>query len=173
MTPSVYVSKTDYEFAVQENKFSRPRFLSIDNINPGCMSWEFVEELSWITYNVDSSDNQKYPWLVELSPNGYGMVLGTYYGTGQVTSPDADNVPIDINFTLYVWKLHGDCNWDGELNLIDLLYMIYWIYYTWDDPMPERIVADCNCDLRFNLLDIQELINYLYYDGSPLCGNPY
>lgn len=173
MTPSVYVSSTNFVFYTQVNNVGRPKVMEVNNINPGCMSWQLNESLSWLTYSIDSSNNQIYPWLVEFQPNGYGMVLGTYYGTGQITSPDADNVPIDINFTLMVWKLHGDCNWDGTLNLIDLLWMINWIYFTWDDPMPERMVADCNCDLRFDLLDIQELINYLYFDGSPLCGNPY
>lgn len=171
--PSVYVSGTNFVMAVQENNVARPRYMNINNYNPGCLTWEFVENLSWIMYNIDSSNNQRYPWIVEMEPNGYGMVLGTYYGTGQINSPYADNVPIDINFTLNVWKLHGDCNWDGVLNLIDLLWMINWIYFTWDQPMPEKIVADCNCDFRFNLLDIQELINYLYFGGSPLCGNPY
>ncbi len=173
VTPSVYVSSKNYVFTVQENKTGRPKIMNVNNYNPGCMSWEFNEDLSWITFNIDSTNDRRYPWLVELVPNGYGMTLGTYTGAGQITSPDADNVPIDINFTLKVWKLHGDCNWDGLINLNDLLWMIYWIYYTWDNPMPENIVADCNCDNHFDLLDIQELINYLYFGGSPLCGNPY
>ncbi|UCD18390.1 MAG: hypothetical protein JSV44_05640 [Candidatus Zixiibacteriota bacterium] len=171
--PTIWVSRTFFEMACQENKTGKEKYMSVDNENPGCMEWEFQEDLSWITFEFDSPGVKDYPWSLVFRPNAYGLLMGEYNGTGQVIAPDATNTPVTLDFRLWVWKLHGDVNYDGKINLIDLLELIYFLYMTGVSPQPEIIVGDCNCDYRINLIDLQLIIQYLYLGGPPLCGNPY
>jgi len=59
----------------------------------------------------------------------------------------------------------GDANNDGDVNLLDILFLISNIYS--GGPEPENpMMADCNCDgdpgANINLLDILHLISYIY-----------
>ena len=138
------------------------------------MDWELDETVSWVGSSIAPSDSISYPWLVEFIPNGYGLVMGEYDDSCFVLSPDATNTPVKVDFKLWVWKLHGDVNYDGVINLLDLLDLIYFLYMdSGVSPQPEMIVADCNCDYRVNLIDLQLMIQYMYMGGPPLCGNPY
>jgi len=171
--PEITASHDTVVFAAQENQPGKEYFLSVNNANPGCMTWEFVEDVSWVDWTIDSAGGYTYPWTVRLFPNGYGLVLGTYYDYGQIVAPDATNSPQDVYFKINIWKLHGDCDYNGVINLLDVIYFINFLYYGGPAPMPERIVGDCNCDFRINLVDIIAIIDYLYYGAGPLCGNPY
>ncbi len=59
----------------------------------------------------------------------------------------------------------GDANNDGDVNLLDILYLISNIYSGGPDP-ENPMMADCNCDgdpgVNINLLDILHLISYIY-----------
>ncbi|MBN2226509.1 MAG: BACON domain-containing protein [candidate division Zixibacteria bacterium] len=172
--PTIWVGNTFYEMACQENKTGKIKYLSVDNENPGCMEWELDETVSWVGSTIVTPDSISYPWLIEFIPNGYGIVMGEYNDSCFILSPDATNTPVKIGFKLWVWKLHGDVNYDGLINLIDLLDLIYFLYMgSGVSPIPEMIVGDCNCDYRVNLIDLQLIIQYLYMGGPPLCGNPY
>jgi len=62
--------------------------------------------------------------------------------------------------------LPGDANHDDTVNLLDVLYLIDYIYGTPPGPAPVPPEAgDANADESINLLDILYLIDYLY--GSP------
>jgi subtilisin family serine protease len=77
---------------------------------------------------------------------------------------------IDIMATLnavspYI-PISGDANSDGELNLLDVAFIIDFLYR---DGVPPQTLSsiDVNADGRFNLLDVSYIINYLYRDGPP------
>jgi hypothetical protein len=78
-----------------------------------------------------------------------------------------------IFFAIDIWKLYGDVNYDGKINMLDIIYLISYLYYDGPAPIPELRVGDTNCDFRVNLNDIVAIIDYLYYGSGPLCGNPY
>ncbi len=61
----------------------------------------------------------------------------------------------------------GDANWDGNVNLLDILYLISYLYNNppGDPPMPYD-AGNVNSDGNINLLDILYLIQYLY-DSPP------
>ncbi|MBN2227526.1 MAG: hypothetical protein JW763_09190 [candidate division Zixibacteria bacterium] len=61
-----------------------------------------------------------------------------------------------------------DPNQDGNLDLLDVLYFIDFLYL-WVDPPEFTRNIDCNCDCQPNLLDILALIDYLYGTHAPLC----
>ncbi len=175
MTPELYI---DYEedtlvFAAQEEREGKEYYVQVNNVHPGCMDWLLEESVPWVNFYVDSSDKKTYPWHIKFVPNGFGYPIDEYNDSGFITSTTASNSPLKLNFRIYVWKLHGDLNWDGFINIFDIVYFIKYLYLSGPEPFPERVVGDCNCDRRVDILDIIAIIDYLYLGAGPLCGNPY
>lgn len=70
------------------------------------------------------------------------------------------------DFTIY---LPGDPNYDCEIDLGDVLYLIAYLYKLGPAPYP-LVAGDVNCDGIIDLGDVLYLISYLYKGGpSPLC----
>jgi len=64
--------------------------------------------------------------------------------------------------------LRGDCNGDSNINILDVTYLIAYLYN--GGPPPEPLVsADPNCTITINILDITYLISYLYKGGPAPC----
>ena len=65
----------------------------------------------------------------------------------------------------------GDANADEAVNLLDVLYVIDFLYGDPQGPAPNPSEAgDANADGAVNLLDVLYLIDFLY--GSPLGPEP-
>jgi hypothetical protein len=63
----------------------------------------------------------------------------------------------------------GDANNDNELNMLDVLYEISYLYKGGLPPQPES-AGDINGDTAINMLDILYLISCLYKNGpAPFC----
>jgi len=83
-------------------------------------------------------------------------------------------VPLFNRGTIVIGYMCGDANADKSHNLLDILYLIDYVYGDPPGPAPvPEAAGDVNSDGAINLLDILYLINYLY--GSPpgpppLCG---
>jgi parallel beta-helix repeat protein len=74
------------------------------------------------------------------------------------------------NFTMV---LCGDCNNDGTLDVIDVVYLINYLFINGPDPIPDGCVGDCNGDGTVDVSDVVYLINYLFIHGpapSGCCG---
>jgi len=170
-TPEIYVSEDSMEFSTQVNKYGDSQLLILHNVNPGCMDWEFQNTPSWLLQEIEP--DSLYPWYILLTPSGYGLSMGTYSAAIEVHSGDASNSPVDIPVVLKVWKLYGDVNWDGIVNIIDIVYLINYIYKYGPAPKPVLEVGNANCDGTINILDVVSIINYVYKGGGPLCENPY
>ncbi len=84
-----------------------------------------------------------------------------------------DPVP---DFTQSCWPVRvahpficGDVNYDGDVNILDVTYLIGYVYQSWDPPHYTN-AADVNNSCNINILDITYLIAYLYKNGSdPVC----
>jgi len=61
----------------------------------------------------------------------------------------------------------GDANNDGSVNLLDITFLINYLYKNGPAP-PVTNNADVNADGSINLLDITALINFLYKSGPAL-----
>ncbi len=62
----------------------------------------------------------------------------------------------------------GDFNLSGTIDLLDIVYLINYIYK--DGPAPYPILsADVDCSGSNNILDVVYLINYIYKQGPPPC----
>ncbi|MFH2037747.1 MAG: S8 family serine peptidase [Candidatus Zixiibacteriota bacterium] len=62
----------------------------------------------------------------------------------------------------------GDCNGDGVINILDITFLISYLYKSGPTPNP-LIAADPNCTISINILDITYLIAYLYKGGPVPC----
>jgi len=176
MPPLIWTNVNDLSFFAQENRAGREFIINLNNYNPGCMEWGIDEDITWMEFGIDVKDGEDieaYPWNIRFMPNGYGMSFGYYEDTAYIVSDSASNSPYPLYLDVSIWRFYGDCDWNGMLNLLDVIYMINYLYKDGPDPLPLRLIGDCNCDLKIDLLDIVLLVDYIYNDGPPLCGNPY
>lgn len=64
----------------------------------------------------------------------------------------------------------GDANNNGVLNILDVTFLIGYIYKGGPQP-PCMAEADANGDGKINILDITRIIGFLYIMGiPPVCG---
>lgn len=67
------------------------------------------------------------------------------------------------------WK-RGDVDNNNQFNILDISFLINYLYKNGTDPDPVVAVADFDCSGGINVLDISALINYLYKDQPrPVC----
>lgn len=86
-------------------------------------------------------------------------------------------VSMDHTFTgsAYIFRIPnnfaiGDVNYDGVIDLGDVVYLISYLYKGGPPPIPMICVGDCNHDGNVDVSDVVYLINYLYKGGLPLSG---
>ncbi|PKK83381.1 MAG: hypothetical protein CVT49_08705 [candidate division Zixibacteria bacterium HGW-Zixibacteria-1] len=77
--------------------------------------------------------------------------------------------PLNFPGVVSVSGLCGDVNGNGAINLLDVTYLLSYLYKSGPAPDPESI-ADVNGSGSLNILDITYLINYVYKSGpAPQC----
>jgi len=124
-------------------------------------------------------------YLVEVIPEDGAPPGGTYSvgirldGSMQCIIVEDADVPADgsVDSLVYIVEedyhyLNGDANRDDAINLLDILFVIEYLYATPPGPAPyPEGAGDATCDLAVNLLDILYLIDHLYGDpaGPPPC----
>ena len=64
--------------------------------------------------------------------------------------------------------VNGDPNGNEAINLLDITFLINYLYKGGPPPIPEA-AGDANCNGATNILDVTYLINYLYKGGNPPC----
>jgi len=75
----------------------------------------------------------------------------------------ADTIQTSISVVV---ALRGDANSDTSLNMLDIVYLVNYLYK--DGPAPATDVsADANYDSSINIMDATYLVNYFYRQGPP------
>jgi hypothetical protein len=77
------------------------------------------------------------------------------------TDTDSDNIGDACDWTC------GDTNGDDNINIIDISYVIEFLYMSGPPPDPTE-AANVNNDGAVNILDVSYLISYLYMEGPQL-----
>ncbi len=132
--------------------------------------------------NVHDSITINYPiegdYIIIIRPQG-DPPLGALYSIGitidgSLQAIVADNADVPASGTAdtigYIVAegyhyMNGDASRDSNVNLIDILYLIAYLYDEPAGPAPDPILAgDANCDQALNLIDILYLISNLYDD---------
>jgi hypothetical protein len=127
-------------------------------------------ELVWTDKNSDLTGKG-----LALSSTGLLSGTPTEYGTISFTARAEDD-PGSYDEKLFDLEIEpafmcGDLNGDETINLLDITYLVSYLYR--DGPQPEPIEsADVDNSGGVNLLDVSYLVSYLYRDGpDPNCPN--
>lgn len=95
-----------------------------------------------------------------------GLLYNTSYWWRVKATDNTDLSTVSTNVLSFnTWRL-GDADNDWSVNLLDVLFLIDYLYNIPHGPAPDPLKAgDMNADCLINLLDILYLIDYLY--GTP------
>ncbi|MEW5924283.1 MAG: FG-GAP-like repeat-containing protein [Candidatus Zixiibacteriota bacterium] len=115
---------------------------------------------------------------------GYGRLINIYFilqsGVGtnilDTTTLSGKQMNLDayyVNYQPFVVtgyvsqsaQIKGDANADGAINILDIVFLIKYLYK--GGPAPDPYAGDVDSNGAINLLDITYLINYLYRGGPP------
>jgi hypothetical protein len=80
-----------------------------------------------------------------------------------ITYMPRDNMPYCVSVQ---FSEHGDANGDGEVNVMDALYMLNYLFRQGPPPVSFE-AGDANCDEDHGALDVVYLLNYLFRGGPP------
>ncbi|SYZ71984.1 putative Subtilisin [Candidatus Zixiibacteriota bacterium] len=61
--------------------------------------------------------------------------------------------------------VRGDADNSGAIDILDVSYLINFLYKSGPPPQPDDRVGDANCDGAVNIKDIAYLLQYLYHSG--------
>jgi len=59
----------------------------------------------------------------------------------------------------------GDCNASGTINVIDVNYLVAYLFQGGPEPFPDYFFGDVGCDGNINITDLAYLTNYLFHGG--------
>lgn len=170
-TPILALSEAITNIPAQEVFGTIPTLVAVGEIynqNPGCMDWWVEEDIPWLKFIDSAGQAPATPIVgVEIGSYTYGVYPDSFY----IHSSTAANSPIVVHLNLQVWRLHGDWNWDNQINVADIVLMINYIFKFGAGPQPQSLVGDCNCDAFIGLDDAIILINYIFKFGDKPCGN--
>jgi hypothetical protein len=129
-------------------------------------SWLSVDPGAGIIPEFDSD-------TIVVQFDAAGLAADTYDGQLIINSNDPDSplltVPVTMTVTTGESWICGDANGNGILNLLDITYIIAYLYQ--EGPPPDPLAsADVDSSGNVNIVDISYLINYLYMSGpEPNC----
>jgi hypothetical protein len=170
-TPQIYLPDKHYVVPVQEN--SGPNLfaaMAVWNRWGGCMVWELVDSIPWL-YPTPLTGN--VPEVVDLVVNPAGFPFGEYQDTLLVTAATASNSPQKVPILMRVWRFHGDNDYDANITIADLVYLVDYMFNQGPRPEPELWVGDLTCDEHINIDDLVYMVDYMFNGGPIPCGNPY
>jgi hypothetical protein len=139
-------------------------FYYFDNAGNGWLDTVFIDStrIEGIEPLTDTA-MVSIPWEVVLDPTYIYIKITNSYPPEQFTgNNDA--------LALFSPCRPGDADGSGNLNMLDILYLIAYLYKAGPPPIPYEICSgDPDCDCEVKMLDILYLISYLYKGGLALC----
>jgi len=125
-----------------------------------------ISPLAWTT--LDSFPGFFTEVLQVLIPTrgfvlGYGVQFDTTMQPFTITGEFTDDTPLSVEGEfIMIGHISGDVNSDGEVNLLDITYLIETVYLQGPDALPYAEVGDVTQDGEVNLLDILYIIRKVY-----------
>jgi hypothetical protein len=139
--------------------------LQIGNAVSGCMDWYINSPYPWLEFYPSSGVSAT---KISTFVRGGGLPKGITSGSFVVHAPGAIPDSAVVNFDIYVSQL-GDANCDGDLNVIDVVYIINYVFVGGPAPVPRIWAGDVNCDGISNVEDAVWIINWIFVEGPYPC----
>jgi hypothetical protein len=177
--------KSEYvDLIITGNMDNPPEFdtypTQLDNADNGSFSNQFMAAdddmfADLIEYHILSGPGEINTQTGEWMYNPYCEEIGTLYNLEICASDPTHSCPqsntelhalVELNITIEPPQL-GDVNADNLINLLDITYLINYIYKGGPVPEPEYAAGNVNGIEGLNLLDITYLIAFIYRDGPP------
>ena len=134
------------------------------------------DDLGWIdsdtiTWAIGAFGN--YTFNINIHPpQGTPLSVISQLHFKAVSAGDAsvsEEQTIAVQTVLY----KGDSNFDGSLSILDLTYMVDFIFRGGPAPIPVRVSGDWSCDGLTNILDLTQIVDRIFRGGTlPVC-NPF
>ena len=170
LSPVIYLPKNDVVVITQENSGPSPQSnFEIWNANGGCMEFDVVEDVPWLFIN--DADGTA-PDAIKYRVNSSGYTMGTYIDTFYVYGDGATNSPRAVETVMHVFRYYGDCDWNGEINVVDLIYLVDYMFNEGPDPMPWYTIGSMDCNPVVTIVDLVWLVDWMFNGGPKPCGNP-
>jgi len=129
------------------------------------LTWDGQYRFGWKTTTLDARWNDDAVYLCD--PPAFWCEMR--YPPGH----EFTELSLDLSFALTTFICDcepGNCNGDGATNILDVTYLINYVYKGGPPPIPYRLCSgDPNCNCVVNILDITYLINFLYKGGPAPC----
>jgi len=124
-----------------------------------------------ISYRFDFGDGTVTDWLGPFASGDVCTASHSYNGSGiyEVIAQARDQWEYKTEWSpvseiqIYDY-LVGDANQNGAINILDIVYLIDFLYNDGPEPIPFA-AGDANGSITINILDIVYLIDYKYNDG--------
>lgn len=134
--------------------------LKAEDPEGGACTFSIDNTVPYATFVDSGNGTASFTFIPNLTQNG------TSY-TVNFTVTDAIG---GSNFMTATYRviltLRGDANADNQLNLMDVLFVLSYLYKDGNTPV-SLDAADANYDTSINLLDAIYLLNYFYKEGPP------
>ena len=110
-----------------------------------------------ITLTVDANQFAEFAnWNID---GDYEIVEGSLYSETITIRPIADGIKISAEFNLTATGIYGDVNFDGKVNMLDVLLIRKYIA---KQPIDlDENLADVTCDSKVNMLDALLIRKYI------------
>ena len=116
----------------------------------------------------DTTDETGYYHIPNVWPDDQ-LITVERAGFGTFDTTIFMDQDYELNATLALDFICGDANLSGGVNLLDISFLISYLYKQGAPPDPVE-AGDVNNNGSIDILDISYLINYLYKSGpAPVC----
>jgi hypothetical protein len=137
----------------------------IYNIPGGCVDWTATSDAPWLIPTPSSGTTTQ---TVTIRSDAVGLSLGQHLGKVTFTATGAANSPIELPVELWVYT-PGDANGDGVANIVDVVYIIVYIFMDGPAPVPVLWTGDTNCTHTINVTDAVWMIDWIFNHGEAPC----
>ncbi len=120
---------------------------------------------------ISDTTNRTGSFFFENIAGGYHRFQVTHPGYTTLDTVAQVTGSSDFEFTLNMEAyMRGDVNYDQQINLGDVVYLVSYLYRNGPVPLP-YFSGDVNGDAVINVADVIYLVNYLFRGGPPPGSN--
>ncbi|MBU8932375.1 MAG: hypothetical protein KOO62_00060 [candidate division Zixibacteria bacterium] len=139
----------------------------------GVTGWDACGWIESDTFNIHLTSGQDSVIMISVHPE-LGTPLDSLSSVIFKVWSQNDTSVADSQFTgartvLY----HGDLNFDGQIIIGDLTYLVAYLFTGGPEPLPHYDAGDFDCVNNLNVADLTALVSHLFQGGSAPPCNPY